>query len=1023
MIKVYLNEIQYGERAESVDERRYLIIMMRSLLCTPEFLQGEDASHNPFWISASNFLDAYITEVKEREDGRQLIKDLFCDFQSYVPQCPSEYSADPTQFLSYLSKLLYESDFTVSPSRYLDVRHFEQLASLHELFANFCQVSPRFALSMAEQYPLFPSSAYYSGKSLESTSFLLHFFRYQTVLTPIMIENRLSCMTATFSKDQQALILDSQQRAMNRIHAAQIDMLRAFLTASSHSRDYILNLTAMLCEANRARRANPNEFLSSDGLLINLLTAILALLAPALDESPRHPTSKKWLLYFFSDLGRVDILQRNLPTQPDAYYAITSLLNWLRPANQIARDPDPKQWWILFRSRVDDLAILPDSEKSKPSAPLLSFYRDLRSLALAPTLSPAVLRLKPIYDYSLNFALAGRRLSPLTPRFAPSLRCARCTQAIASPFLFRCLCCAAYFLCPDCFEKEAAEVRAAFTPPFPNATLQLFAQIRETGEMDRSHHPLTHFFTQIPAKIPAQAYGRLFRPVPSFPPRLPDAVTATAEFQALQESEDDDADARFTAWIAQRVEQIRGNRKDSAYIRVESEWDAELAPFKQTVCFCGSPRECLLHGPLSRAFRRSQNRGKGTFRGFLHPESRCYMCGTSPIIGTVFHCMHCSLSLCSVCYAEEMEIGGGFPAHQCNHVFVLLTHPVARHCFLAHNRHDMRSVPHTTQLIENASCMTGCILDQFIANDAYIDSNTDNLRVELFALAIKLMSVGTAGFFQNFQLMDEMTRLAFSRQLRQAQLAVGLLPAVFLRFSEHISFALLSLLNLAIPANCVFPTALHLTFYCEDFCFIPDSAIPPPRGDSRSLLRDVVIIGVMKCPMFDTLASSLLELVALTLEWLVRTQPSEELRSWIGRGESDYSLLLCALCLNPQLLDNLSQRFDLIQLFYCFRGAVRDREESAASSMLYCYPVLRHMLWIFAQQAFIDSASFVDPGRANLVQLQTVKLFASLLRSRYVLFCYNKVDSREAMPVWRSCPSCCIRCACRKGCRGSSWRT
>ena len=175
--------------------------------------------------------------------------------------------------------------------------------------------------------------------------------------------------------------------------------------------------------------------------------------------------------------------------------------------------------------------------------------------------------------------------------------------------------------------------------------------------------------------------------------------------------------------------------------------------------------------------------------------------------------------------------------------------------------------------------------------------------------------------------------------------------------------------------------------------------------------------------MFDTLASSLLELVALTLEWLVRTQPSEELRSWIDRGESDYSLLLCALCLNPQLLDNLSQRFDLIQLFYCFRGAVRDREESAASSMLYCYPVLRHMLWIFAQQAFIDSASFVDPGRANLVQLQTVKLFASLLRSRYVLFCYNKVDSREAMPVWRSCPSCCIRCACRKGCRGSSWRT
>ena len=308
MIKVYLNEIQYGERAESVDERRYLIIMMRSLLCTPEFLQGEDTTHNAFWISASNFLDAYITEVKEREDGRQLIKDLFCDFQSYVPQCPSEYIADPTQFLSYLSKLFYESDFTVSSTRYLDTQHFDRVASIHELYANFCQVSPRFALSMAEQYPLFPSSLYYSGKSLESASFFLHFFRYQTVLTPIMIENRLSCLTATFSKDQQSLILDSQHRTMSRIHAAQIDILRTFLTASPHSRDYVLNLTAMLCEANRARRSNPNDFLSSDGLLMNLLMAILALLAPVLDESPRHPTAKKWLLYFFSDLGRVDIL-------------------------------------------------------------------------------------------------------------------------------------------------------------------------------------------------------------------------------------------------------------------------------------------------------------------------------------------------------------------------------------------------------------------------------------------------------------------------------------------------------------------------------------------------------------------------------------------------------------------------------------------------------------------------------------------------------------------------------------------
>ena len=981
LIKVYLDEIQYGERAESLDERRYLIIMMRSLLCTPEFLQGEDTSHNPFRISAKNFLRAYTSEVKEREDGRQLIKDLFCDFQSLLPQCPPEYSADPTQFLSYLSKLLYESDFTVLSSRYLDTSHFDQIASLHELFANFCQVAPAFALSMAEHYPLFPAAAFYSGKSLESTSFLLHFFQYQTVITPIMIENRLSCMTATFSSDQQSIILDSQRRTMARIHAAQVDILRTFLTASPLSRDYILNLTAMLCEANRSRRSNPNEFLSSDGLLMNLLMAILALLAPFLEESPRHETAKQWLLYFFSDLGRVDIIQSNLPTQPESYYAITSLLNWLRPANQIARDPDAKQWWILIRSRVEDLKILPDSEKSKPSAPLASFYRDLTHLSLFSTLSPAILRLKPLYDYSLNFALAGRRLSPITPLVASPLRCAHCTQLIQSPVLYRCLCCANYFLCPACFRKETDEVLHAFTPPFPHATLELFAQIRETGEMDRSHHPLTHLFAQIPAKNVAQTYGRLFRPVPSFPPRLPDAITTAGEFQSLQEREGEEAEARFTAWIAQMVEKIRGSREDAAYIRVEDETDAKLAPFRGSICYCGSPRECALHGPLSREFLRQQHRKMGNFRGFLHPESQCYVCRTSPIIGTVFHCMHCSLSLCSVCYEEEMAIGGGVPSHQCNHVFVWITHPIARHCFLAHNRHDMRCVPHTTQLMENAPLMTGCVLDQFVPNDAYRDVNAANLRVELFALAIKLCSIGTAGFFQNFQLLDEMTRLSFSRQLRQVQLGVGSQPSLFLAFSEHLAFALLALLNLAIPINLTFPPQLRLTFYFEDVCFIADSAIPNPRPDSQSLLREVVIVSVMKCPMFDTLSASLLELITLTLEWLVRTQPIDSLRRFVEAGKCDYSLLLCALCLNPRVMENVSTRFDLIQLFYCFRGAGRDPEDSA---FLFAYPVIRHMLWLFSQQAFIDSAAFYDPARASLVQLHTVKLFASLLRSRYV---------------------------------------
>lgn len=82
--------------------------------------------------------------------------------------------------------------------------------------------------------------------------------------------------------------------------------------------------------------------------------------------------------------------------------------------------------------------------------------------------------------------------------------------------------------------------------------------------------------------------------------------------------------------------------------------------------------------------------------GFVQ-HTQCYQCKSSPVVGTVFRCLHCSLELCRRCYLREMAIGAGLPSHQCNHVFILEEHPLNPRFFYQHNRNDMRTIQYAVE--------------------------------------------------------------------------------------------------------------------------------------------------------------------------------------------------------------------------------------------------------------------------------------------------------------------------------------
>ena len=73
--------------------------------------------------------------------------------------------------------------------------------------------------------------------------------------------------------------------------------------------------------------------------------------------------------------------------------------------------------------------------------------------------------------------------------------------------------------------------------------------------------------------------------------------------------------------------------------------------------------------------------------------------------------------------------------------------------------------------------------------------------------------------------------------------------------------------------------------------------------------------------------------------------------------------------------------FDVLDALYYLCTVSKEKDDVV---FLFQFPVVRHFLLIFVQQALIDSSGFKDQQRAYTTQLHANKIMIILLRSRTV---------------------------------------
>lgn len=951
-----------------------LVVFMRTLVVEPAILNEESEKKDLFVQSAKDFYGSFVKHIQGRECGKRLVQDLFCAYATLIPNCPQAYKRDPTEFVEALARLLLDTPFSQKTPFLLHSAFFDRTVAAHELYADFCMLAPRLAFRMAEICPLLPKE-YTNGIALEETPFLPHFFSYLTVPTPFWLENRLQFFPNTLSEEDAAELLRLQGPAMSRVHAAQCAILRCFLTASYESRDYVLSLLALLVNANRSRRANPFGSVSSDGLMVNLTLCLLELLAPALEHMPRERLAKKFVCYVLSDLARVDFVQANMPKDAAERDYMLNVMNWCRPTNVLARSLDDARWWEAIRSSPQELGRMIDAGlECKPKSSFYSFLRSLAALSDGACLSPRILAAKSFYDYSYNYFITGKRATPLLPARRAALLCTGCKTPISAAPYYRCVCCDAYVLCARCYAAEKERVVAAFRYPFAPEVIRLFRHPEATGQQDAQHNALTHVFTEVRTLAAAVADPRVFYPCASFTPLCPAPYEAIKE--RLEEAHKDQPAAFVAAYTAAVAALPLG--PDDNYLFYTRGDRALLERYADTLCLCSRPcgLACRLHGPLARqVFGREPCALED---GFVQ-HTQCYQCKSSPVVGTVFRCLHCSLELCRRCYLREMAIGAGLPSHQCNHVFILEEHPLNPRFFYQHNRNDMRTIQYAVELLPNDLAMSGVVLDQFVADRAEARLNEGNLATELLALGVQLMQSNLTGLFQEYQVLVDFSALALHRALRDLQFGVGGMALHYLRFSEQLAYTLLCLVTLYTPSN--YPLReewrLHGVTYDMQFSMMAGA----PSRDCASKLRHLVVLDVLPSPLFTVLASSFLEVVYLLFLWLVQSSDVATVREHVFAGRLDYTLLLLLLCLDSNVVANISTRFDVLDALYYLCTVSKEKDDVV---FLFQFPVVRHFLLIFVQQALIDSSGFKDQQRAYTTQLHANKIMIILLRSRTV---------------------------------------
>ena len=228
-------------------------------------------------------------------------------------------------------------------------------------------------------------------------------------------------------------------------------------------------------------------------------------------------------------------------------------------------------------------------------------------------------------------------------------------------------------------------------------------------------------------------------------------------------------------------------------------------------------------------------------------------------------------------------------------------------------------------------------------------------------------------------MLVDFSALALHRALRDLQFGVGGMALHYLRFSEQLAYTLLCLVTLYTPSN--YPLReewrLHGVTYDMQFSMMAGA----PSRDCASKLRHLVVLDVLPSPLFTVLASSFLEVVYLLFLWLVQSSDVATVREHVFAGRLDYTLLLLLLCLDSNVVANISTRFDVLDALYYLCTVSKEKDDVV---FLFQFPVVRHFLLIFVQQALIDSSGFKDQQRAYTTQLHANKIMIILLRSRTV---------------------------------------
>ena len=107
LLHLFFETIQFEESAAPSKRIRDLIILMRSLIISPDILQPSFEKNTMFKQSASAFYEAYLQCAEENSYRFLLLRLVFVDFKQIVSDCPPEYVTIPQPFISSLANVMY----------------------------------------------------------------------------------------------------------------------------------------------------------------------------------------------------------------------------------------------------------------------------------------------------------------------------------------------------------------------------------------------------------------------------------------------------------------------------------------------------------------------------------------------------------------------------------------------------------------------------------------------------------------------------------------------------------------------------------------------------------------------------------------------------------------------------------------------------------------------------------------------------------------------------------------------------